>query len=170
MRKNLLARLVGLMFPAIGPGQIPQIADLGAMPDQISLVNAIVGINPLQEAIYNADGATASKTLTATEISGAAQCFLAFTGTFGAGGAITLPTVAALIAALPSAVQSNPVGITWQLRIINVATTQTLTVTTNTGWTLNGTMTIATTVWRDFIVTITSATTATIQAVGAGNA
>ncbi|PRF97455.1 hypothetical protein [Burkholderia ambifaria] len=170
MRKTILARLVGLIFPAIGPGQNPNVPMNGALPDQTGLNASILGINPLQEAIYNADAATASKTLSATEISGAAQCFLAFTGTFGAGGALTLPTVANLIAALPAVVQANPVGLTWQLRVINVATTQTLTMTTNTGWTLAGTMTIATTVFRDFVVTITSATTASLQAVGAGNA
>lgn len=168
VRKTVLARVIGLIFPAIGPGQTPNIPMLGALPDQVGLGNAILGINPLQEAIYNADAATASKTLPATEICGAAQCFLAFTGTFGAGGAITLPTVANLVAALPAAVQSNPVGITWQLRVINVGTTQTLTMTTNTGWTLGGTMTLATATFRDFVVTITSATTASLQNVGSG--
>lgn len=170
MRKTILARLIGLLFPAVGPGIVPVIPDNGAMPDQVGLVNAILGINPLQEAIYNADAATASKTLSGSEMSGAAQVFLAFTGTFGAGGALTLPSIANLIAALPAVVQANPIGLTWQLRIINVATTQTLTVTTATGWTLGGTMTIATTTFRDFVVTITSATTASIQAVGSGNA
>lgn len=168
MRKTRLALLIGSLFPAIGPGQIPNIPDNGALPDQVGLVNAILGINPLQEAIYNADAATASKTLSGTEMSGAAQVFLAFTGTFGAAGALTLPTVAALIAALPAAVQSNPVGITWQLRVINVGTTQTLTMTTNTGWTLSGTMTLATATFRDFVITITSLTTASIQNVGSG--
>lgn len=170
MRKNRIAALMGLVFPAIGPGQNPNLTMNGALPDQVGLNNAILGINPFQEVIYNADAATASKTLAATEICGAAQVYLAFTGTAGAGVAATLPTVANLIAALPAAVQSSPVGLSWQLRIINVATTQTITVTTNTGWTVSGTATIATTVWRDFVVTITSATTATIQAVGAGNA
>ncbi|WP_153067620.1 hypothetical protein [Paraburkholderia graminis] len=170
MRKNRIAVLMGLVFPAIGPGQNPNLTMNGALPDQVGLNNAILGINPFQEVIYNADAATASKTLAATEICGAAQVYLAFTGTAGAGVAATLPTVANLIAALPATVQSSPVGLSWQLRIINVATTQTITVTTNTGWTVSGTATIATTVWRDFVVTITSATTATIQAVGAGNA
>ncbi|CAB3720143.1 hypothetical protein LMG22037_04693 [Paraburkholderia phenoliruptrix] len=170
MRKIRIAQIIGALFPAIGPGQIPNIPDNGTVPDQIGLINAIMGINPLQEAIYNADAATASKTLSGAEMSGAAQVFLAFTGTFGAGGALTLPTVANLIASLPSVVQANPVGITWQLRVINVATTQTLTMTTNTGWTLAGTMTVSTTTFRDFVVTITSATTASLQAVGSGNA
>lgn len=171
MRKNLLARLIGLMFPAIGPGQIPQIADLGAMPDQVSLVNAIVGINPLQEAIYNAASNTTAFTASGAQISGAAQCFFNLTGTLGAGAALTLPTVANLIAALPSAVQSSPVGITWQLRILNTSSGAfAWTVTTNTGWTLNGSMVVAQNTFVDFVLTITSATTATLQRVGTGTA
>lgn len=170
MLKTRLAKLIGLLFPAIGAGNTPVVPDNGALPDQIGLVNAILGMNPFQEAGYNVDAATASKTLTPQEICGAAQMFLAFTGTFGAAGAITLPTVAALLAALPSVVQANPVGIIWQLRVLNDATSQTLTMTTDTGWTLNGTMTIANDTFRDFIITITSATTASLQAVGAGTA
>ncbi|MCP3713251.1 hypothetical protein M3I54_41420 [Paraburkholderia sp. CNPSo 3274] len=102
-------------------------------------------------------------------MSGAAQVFLVFTGTFGTDGALTLSTVVALIAAPPAAAQSNPIGIIWQLRVINVGTTQTLTMTTNTGWTLSGTATLATATFRDFVVTITSATTASIQNVGPGS-
>lgn len=169
VRKSLIAEMIGVLFPAIGPGQTPIIPDNGSMPDQVGLINAIIGINPLQEVIYNADAATASKTLSAQEISGAAQVYLGFTGTFGAGGALTLPTVAARIAALPASVQSNPIGICWQLRIINANTTQTLTMTTNTGWTLNGTMTVATATARDFVVTIggtVAAPVAVIQNVG----
>ncbi len=166
MRKKLLAAIIGTLFPSVGPGQNPNLAMNGALPDQVGLNNAILGINPFQEVIYVADAATASKTLGASEISGAAQVYLAFTGTAGAGVAATLPTVANLIAALPAAVQSSPVGLCWQLRVINVATTQTITMTTNTGWTVSGTATVPTTTWRDFVVTITSATTATIQSVG----
>ena len=42
------------------------------------------------------------------------------------------------------------------------------TLTTNTGWTLNGTMTIAVGAWREFIVKLTSLTAATLQNVGGG--
>ncbi len=169
MRKLKLAAAMSALFPGIGPGQTPTLVMNGALPDQVGLVNAIVGINPFQEAIYNADAATASKTLGGSQISGATFEILAFTGTFGAGGAITLPTVANLIASLPAIPQATPVGLSWQLRVINVGTTQTLTMTTNTGWTLNGTMTLATATWRDFVITITSATTAQIQNIGGGN-
>jgi len=169
VRKTTLARLIGLLFPAIGPGQLPNIQDLGALPDQTSLINAILGINPLQEAIYNTAANTSAFTATGQQISGAAQVFLNLTGTLGAGAALTLPTVAALIAALPSAVQANPVGITWQLRVINSSSGAfAWTVTTNTGWTLGGTQSVAQNTWRDFVVTITSPTTASIQSVGTG--
>lgn len=168
MRKLKLAAAIAAMFPGIGPGQTPSINFLGALPDQPSLTNAILGINPFQEAIYGVDTATASKTVTGSQISGATFTILNFTGTFGAGGAITLPTVANLIASLPALAQASPVGLSWQFRLLNTNTTQTLTVTTNTGWTLSGTQTVATNTWRDFIITITSATAATIQSVGVG--
>ncbi|HHX4169117.1 MAG: hypothetical protein ACN6QT_36410 [Burkholderia contaminans] len=169
MRKTLLARLIGLIFPAIGPGQLPVVPDLGALPDQVGLVNAIIGINPLQEAIYNTAASTTAFTAAGNQISGAAQVFFNLTGTLAAGAALTLPTVAALIAALPSVVQSNPVGITWQLRVINSSGGAfAWTVTTNTGWTLGGSMGVNQNTWRDFVVTITSPTTASIQSVGTG--
>ncbi|WP_321921706.1 hypothetical protein [Burkholderia sp. BCC1998] len=169
MRKTILARLVSLVFPAIGPGQIPSIQDVGAMPDQVSLTNAILGINPLQEAIYNTAANTTAFTAAGSQISGAAQTFFNLTGTLAAGQALTLPTVANLIAALPASVQQNPVGITWQLRVINSSGGAfAWTVTTNTGWTLGGSMGVSQNTFRDFVITITSATTATIQSVGTG--
>lgn len=170
MRKTLLARLIGFLLPPIGPGQTPVVPDNGALPDQVGLVNAILGINPLQEVVYNADATAASKTLSGQEMAGAAQVYLGFTGAPGAGVAATLPTVANLIAALPPVLQANPIGVTWQLRVLN-GTGQTITMTTNTGWTLNGTMTVATLTFVDFVVTIAgtiAAPVATLQRVGSG--
>jgi hypothetical protein len=169
VRKTILDRLLGLVFPAIGAGNPPSIPDNGAMPDQIGLYNAVLGMNPFQETGYNAASNTSGFTLSATQISGAAQNFLNLTGTLAAGANAQLPTVANLIAALPQVVQGSPVGLSFQLRIINSSGGAfAWTVTTNTGWTLGGTMSIAQNTWRDFIITITSATTATLQAVGTG--
>ncbi|EMN5130226.1 hypothetical protein RVV79_003342 [Burkholderia contaminans] len=169
MRKTLLARTIGLIFPAIGPGQTPNILMLGALPDQAGLSNAILGVNPLQEAIYNTAANTTAFTASGTQVSGAAQVFFNLTGTLAAGQALTLPTVANLIASLPSVVQQNPVGLTWQLRVINSSGGAfAWTVTTNTGWTLGGSMGVNQNTFRDFVVTITSATTASIQSVGTG--
>lgn len=169
VRKTILARLIGYIFPAVGAGNTPQIADNGSMPDQISLVNAVLGMNPFQETGYNAAANTTGFTLTPQQVAGAAQNFLNLTGTLGAAANAQLPTVASLIAALPQVVQGSPVGISFQLRVINSSGAAfAWTLTTNTGWTLAGTMSMAQNTWRDFIVTITSATTATIQSVGTG--
>lgn len=121
--------------------------------------------------VYNTNAATAGTTLTAANITGgSAETVLAMTGTFSAPANIQLPTVAAMIAAIGSNVYA---GFTYNLRIINVGSTQTLTVTTNTGWTLNGTAdTIATATWRDFIVTINTigaSPTATLTDIGGGS-
>lgn len=53
------------------------------------------------------------------------------------------------------------------VRVLN-STGQTITVTTNTGLTLTGTMTIANGAWRDFKITPTSATTLTVLNAGGG--
>ena len=169
MRKTILSRLIAVLFPAIGPGNNPQVPFNGALPDQAGLPAAILGMNPFQETAYNVATNTTGFTLAGGPVGGAAQNFLNLTGTLAAGANAQLPTVAALLAALPSNVQANPTGLSYQVRMINSSSGAfAWTVTTNTGWTLGGTMTVAQNTWRDFIVTFTSATTATLQAVGTG--
>ncbi|HUE00215.1 MAG TPA: hypothetical protein VMR62_11635 [Bryobacteraceae bacterium] len=111
---------------------------------------------------------TVGFTATAAQISGGnAQVDLLLSGTLGAGANIQLPTVAALLAALPDAF----VGQTFQLRIVNASSANfAWTVTTNTGWTLAGTMSIAQNTWREFVLSITSVTaaTATLTSVAVG--
>lgn len=164
MRKLKLANLIGALFPAI-QGQVPVIADLGSMPDQTSLINAILSQNPWQATIFNTATNTASFTATQSQIMGAEETVLSLTGAAGAGVALTLPTVAVLLATLTP--QQGVTGSAVGLRILN-STGQTVTVTTAAGWTLNGTMTLATATARDFLVTITNAATptATIQNIG----
>jgi hypothetical protein len=58
------------------------------------------------------------------------------------------------------------VGGSYVLRIINTnGSSNAMTITSTTGVTLNGTMSIAANAYRDFIVTYNSATTLTIQAI-----
>jgi hypothetical protein len=115
------------------------------------------------------DSTTSSFTAPVGDIyNGGADVYLILNGVSGAGVAFTLPLAATLIAALPFN-SIGPNGSSWYLRIINAATTQTVTVTTNTGWTLNGTMTIANNTTRDFVATVNAAGTAiTLQQVGTG--
>jgi hypothetical protein len=159
--------VIGALFPAI-QGQTPVIADNGSMPDQVGLINALISVNPWPATAYNLDTHTGAFTATQQQVMAAENTFLALSLTGAA--AVTLPTVATLLSTMTP--QQAVVGSTTNLRIIN-ATGFTATVTTNTGWTLNGTMTVATTVWRDFVIQITATgatPTATIQNVGAGDA
>jgi hypothetical protein len=118
-------------------------------------------------AAYNTNNSAVSFTATAANLSGSsADVVLDLTGNPAGAANVTLPTVAALQAALHGAAPNS----TYWLRIKNSANTGTWTVVTNTGWTLTGTMTIATTTYRDFIVTFTSLTTAVLQNVGGGTA
>lgn len=118
------------------------------------------------EAAFNSNAATASATLTAAQVTGgSATVDLAMTGALGAAGAATLPTVANLVASM----WEPKIGATYRLRVINRSSGAfAWTMTTNTGWTLIGTMSIAQNTWRDFVVTLTSLTAATLQAVGVG--
>lgn len=170
MKKTTLATVIGLLFPGIiGPGNNPNVPFNGAQPDQTGLNQAILNINPFQETNLTTATNTTAFTATSTQVAGAAQNFLLLTGTLGAGAALTLPTVANLLAGLPANVQAAPIGTSWQVRIINNSGGAfSWTVTTNTGWTLSGVMTIAQNTFRDFIVQVTAAGAATLTSVGTG--
>lgn len=118
-----------------------------------ALFTAVAGNTPLQ--------------LTGAQVGGASDVVVNLTATLAGAGTVTLPTVAQLVAAIPNAF----VGMSYNLRIMNSSGGAfAWTVTTNTGWTLTGTMTIAQTTYRDFIVTLNSLTAATLQQVGTGPA
>ncbi|MDN7993573.1 hypothetical protein QZM97_26190 [Burkholderia orbicola] len=118
---------------------------------------------------FNSNTATSGTTLTAANVTGGSACVdLALTGTLGAGANAQLPTVANLVASM----WSVKVGATYRLRIINESSGAfAWTVTTNTGWTLAGTMSIAQNTWREFVVTVTAlgaSPAATLQSVAVG--
>lgn len=115
-------------------------------------------------AVATADNGT-TQTLTAAMVGVANKQFVSHLSTGGAAPSLTLPTVAALLAAFPGLVA----GSSYVLRVIN-ANSGTATVVTNTGWTTSGTLTLATNTTRDFVVAITSVSlaTATITSIGTG--
>jgi hypothetical protein len=119
-----------------------------------------------KSAAFNTNAATASTTLTGANITGGtATVDLALTGALAGAANAQLPTVAQMIAAMHSPV----VGTSYRLRITNQSSGAfAWTVTTNTGWTVTGTVTIAQNTWREFVVTLNSLTTATIQNVATG--
>lgn len=117
--------------------------------------------------------AAGNSTLTAAQVSGAQETVLASSG----ATSLTLPTAAQLFLALQNLVPnfggvlgvggtgSSIVGLSYKLRVINT-NAGTLTIVTGTGITLTGTATIVTQAFRDFLVTITSPTTATVTSIG----
>lgn len=168
MRKNRLAEMIGSLFPSIAGGPV-SIADLGSMPDQVSLINAFLTINPWPATTFNTYAGTGATTLTQSQIMGAQDSVLAVTS-LSAGAALTLPTVAVLLSTMTP--QQAVVGSSTVFRLYN-SSGFTATITSATGWTISGTATVATLVWRDYLVTITAVgatPTATLQNIGAGDA
>lgn len=90
--------------------------------------------------------------------------YVTYMNTQGTPGSIQVRTAAQFFTDNPYA----RVGATYNLRIVNAQGTGTLTVTTNTGITLTGTMTIAINSWRDFVVTYTSASAVVVQSTATG--
>jgi len=97
-----------------------------------------VGDGTSNEALFFVQGAptalTAAATATAAQL---ANGLFTFNGT---AGNLTLPTVADLEAGMPSATRAN---MAFDFYVINIdATTDDITVATNTGWTLVGAMAV----------------------------
>lgn len=102
-----------------------------------------------------------AQTLTAAVLVGAQNVNLVANG--GTTVAGTLPLAADVIAALPS----MRVDDTYKFRLIN-SHAGVFTITTNTGWTLAGTMTVAAGAYRDLQIRRTAAGTLTAQNLGGG--
>lgn len=105
---------------------------------------------------------TTTTTFAAGELTGGK--YVVYNNTQGTPGSIAVRTAALMIADDPF----FRIGGAYRLRIINNQASGTLTVTTATGVTLTGTMTVAANTFRDFAVTYNSATTMTIQSMGIG--
>lgn len=88
-----------------------------------------------------------------------------YANTANTPGTITTRTATLMVGDIPNAT----VGQTFITRIYHGGT-GTLTIAGGTGVTITGTATIATVTWRDFAVTINTATTMTFQNIGSGTA
>jgi len=115
---------------------------------------------------YNTNTSTGGTTLTGANIAGGQlDVTLAMTGTMSGDSNAQLPTVANLVSAIPNAVANQ----LYKLRVVNESSANHVwTITTNTGWTLTGTMTIAQNTWRDFLLTLTTLSAGTLQSLGTG--
>ena len=110
-------------------------------------------------ATYSTAGAI---TMTAADLIGG----IILRNTNGAGRADLVPTVASLFTAVGEP-KGDISGLSFEFVIRNTAgAAETITVTTNTGWTLSGTMTIAQNNSKRFKVVFTSPTAATLYSLG----
>lgn len=120
-------------------------------------VQSIVGVEAL---LATADNGT-TQTLTTAMVTGGLLTFHQTLG--GTTPSLTLPLGTDMDIALPD---MRP-GQSYMLRVINT-NSGTATIVTNTGWTLTGTLTLATNTWREFIITKTGTGTYTGVQVGTG--
>lgn len=113
----------------------------------------------VKKATVTTETTASAVTFTAAEVLGG----LILRDPNGAGRADLLPTAADLITEL-----GDPeVGTSFEFTIRNTANAaETITVTTNTGLTLSGTMTIAQNNSKRFLAVVTSATTITVYSLG----
>lgn len=105
--------------------------------------------------------ALAAGTLAAGVMTGAEMTVLQNTG--ATPGNQTTRTAAQLFADFPQA----RVGLSYIFRVVNTGA-GTLTLVGGTGVTITGTAATATSTWRDYAVTFTSATAVTMQSIGSG--
>lgn len=168
MRK-ILALLAGfLRLPAAQAGGRAVVVPAGIVPDN-------VGMWGLWGAVQNIDQALAvgftSLASSATAVTAAAAAVAAGilnrTGSPGGGVTETTPTALQIIAALPNTIQLDGT-FQYVFRYINNGLGQTTTWTAGSGVTVTGTATIATNAWRDFMVTVDSASAVTFTNLGGG--
>lgn len=119
--------------------------------------------NTPNAAIATPDNGT-TQTLTAAMIAVAGVDNVIHVSTGGSTPTLTLPLATAVFTLEGANFVS---GSTYILRVIN-SNSGTATIATATGWTLSGTLTLATTTWREFLVQATSSSTLTATSIGTG--
>lgn len=123
---------------------------------------SVGALTSLPNAKYGTLNATTGS-LAAGALTGARSVYLLSTN--ATPGAQLVRTAAQMLADLPN----GQVGQTWTARVLNSgAGVFTLTTDAGSTVTMTGTMTVAQNTWRDFMISIDTATTATVQALGAG--
>ena len=118
------------------------------------------GTGQAKNAKFTLNTTSGATTALAGELTGAAVVVGEYTAV---NGALTVRTAAQMIADA-----GLVAGSSYFLAIVNLGAAGTVTLTTATGVTLTGTMTIANNTWRGFIVTVPTATTMTFQSVMIG--
>ena len=141
----------------------------GLVPDNTGIWGLWGAMQNVNQALGNALTTLSSSSQTVTAL--AAQIaggILNRTGSPGGAVTETTPTAAQIIAALPSTIALDGTY-QFKFRYINNNLGQTTTWTAGSGVTVTGTATIATNAYRDFLVTVDSASAVTFTNLGGGS-
>lgn len=169
----MIRKLIAALFrPGAAGANIGLVPPSGLVPDGSAMYGLLGAVQNLEQALGNAFTSVADSTQTVTATA-AAVCggILNRTGAPGGGVTETTPTAAQIITRLQALQSIVPFDGTYQFRFryINNALGQTTTWTAGSGVTVTGTATIATSAWRDFLVTIDSASAVTFTNIGGGS-
>ena len=143
----------------------------GIVPDNMGmwgLFGFMANVNAFSDNLVSVGTASSTSTSITAPAAAIAGGIMPIVGNPGGGIAVTTDTAANIITALGSTIPKNG---TFQkiVRVINALTSsETITWTAGSGVTVTGTATVATTVWRDYVLTVTSPTTVTFTNIGAG--
>lgn len=145
---------------------------LGLLPDSLAILTSTKAgewnafSQGPKSTVYNTSTIATSGTLAAASIAGAYDLVsLDMTGSLANDATITLPSVASLLAVQPTPSARR----SYVLRLLNSsAGAKNWVVGATTGYTLNGTMTVAQNAYRDFAVQFTTLGAVTIQNIGGG--
>lgn len=153
---NGMAGSIGVLVPQDGVAFA-----VGAAAGAINL-----GVIDANKAGYVANTASAAATLSAVSMSGANVLnVINMTGSLSGGAALTMPTVAAILAARPGVHKSD----TFVTRIANnSAGAFSWTLTAGSAESVSGTATIAQGAWRDFRMQFINGTSVVATNVGGG--
>ena len=124
--------------------------------------NGTTGINQTQ---YTAISNTANTLLTSAQMAGGALTTINMTGALGSSASLSTATAASLLPSIPNVT----IGTSYALRIINSSTGAfAWNLAANTGISISGTASISQNTWRDFYVTVNSASSVALQSIGVG--
>lgn len=157
MKKTMIARLIAAFFrPGVNTtnflGSV-WVQPGGLTPDNMALQGLLGGMANTNEALdYDLTCVVSSAlavTLTAAQF---ISTVIDYSGAPGSGVAVTTPTAAQIIAALPATIPAS--GFNFPLYFMNDSAGQTLTLGGGANVTIIGTATIATATLRQFLVNV----------------
>ncbi len=170
-------------WPFAGGSQYPSTLPLTGYEGLAADTQLGSGLNPASELIatdallqgeQTGSANASSFTITPTLVAGAAKITLLMTGAPSGAQNLTLPTAAAMYAVVPGPAglpSTAPVNKSWLLKVVNVGGTASgvWTVVAGSGDTITGNATVPVAGSRQFLVTITTATTPAITFQDYGN-